>query len=108
MKLLLREIGTILGLRQTGKKHRIEIEQAISSGEVVTIDFEGVDSVSSSFVDELIAKLYVTYGKDKFTNCIKLINIKNDKIKDIISLTIRDRVNEGIPQNENDKQEAIN
>ena len=87
-------LKSILGLRQTGKKYREKIEQAVYSGDTVIIDFEGVESVSSSFADEFIAKLYISFGKDKFIHNIKFENVQDYKIKDIISLAIRDRLKE--------------
>lgn len=95
MKIFLKEIGTILGLRKAGKNCRENIEKAVSSGEAVIIDFEGVESLSSSFADELIAKLYKEYGQEKFITYIKFENI-NDYMKKIINSTIRDRVKEGV------------
>lgn len=93
MKVFLKEIGTILGLRKVGKNCRENIEKVISNGETVIIDFEGVESLSSSFADELIAKLYIEYGQEKFITSIKFENI-NDYMKKIINSSIRDRIEE--------------
>lgn len=91
MELKLKETGKILGLRETGSRLRQIIESAIKKEESILIDFEGVESVSSSFADELIAKVYLEIGKEKFVKLIKLKNV-DDFAKTIINSCIRDRL----------------
>ena len=91
MELKLKETGEILGLRETGKRLRTIIESAVKQEEPVLIDFEGVESVSSSFADELIAKIYIEIGQEKFVNLIRIKNA-NSFIKTIINSCIRDRL----------------
>ena len=91
MELLLKETSKILGLRETGNRLRILIEKAIQNNEPVLLDFEEVESVSSSFADELLAKIYVELGKDKFMNFIKVKNA-NDFIKSMINSSISGRL----------------
>lgn len=91
MELLLKETSKILGLRETGNRLRKIIEAAIQNDEIVLLDFEEVESVSSSFADELLAKIYVELGKEKFINFIKVKNA-NDFIKSIINSSILGRI----------------
>ena len=91
MELKLKETGEILGLRETGSRLRKLIETAVKQEEPVLIDFDGVESVSSSFADELFAKIYIEIGQDKFVNLIKLKNA-NNFIKTIINSSIKDRL----------------
>jgi len=76
MKIFLKEIGTILGLRKVGKNCRENIKKVVAHRETVIIDFEGVESLSSSFADELVAKLYIEYGQEKFIAFIKFESYK--------------------------------
>ena len=91
MELLLKETSKILGLRETGNRLRKIIEAAIQNNESVLIDFDEVESVSSSFADELLAKIYVEIGGEKFTNYIKVKNA-NEFIKSIINSSIAGRL----------------
>ena len=59
MEIILKETGQILGLRETGNRLRLLLEDAIAKNEQVLIDFDGVESISSSFADEFIAKSYI-------------------------------------------------
>ncbi len=91
MELKLKETGEILGLRETGNRLRKLVESAIKQEEPVLIDFEGVESVSSSFADELIAKMYVEIGQEKFISLIK-VKDANSFVKTIINSCIKDRL----------------
>ena len=93
MEIKIRDIGKNLGLRKLGEKYRIKIEEAIASGDSIVLNFEGVESVSSSFADELIAKLFVKLGREEFKKNIKLLNT-NNFVQTVIKATIRDRVSE--------------
>lgn len=93
MELKLKEIGEILGLRETGSRLRQQIELALSKNEKVLLDFDEVESVSSSFADELIAKLFVSLGAITFTKNIQLKNV-NSFTKTIINACIKDRLND--------------
>ena len=93
MELILKTESKILGLRETGNRLRKLIESAIQNNESVLIDFDEVESVSSSFADELLAKIYVEIGGEKFTNFIKVKNA-NEFIKSIINSSIAGRLKE--------------
>ncbi|MBQ2610990.1 STAS-like domain-containing protein, partial [bacterium] len=64
-----------------------------SKNEKVLLDFDEVESVSSSFADELIAKLFVSLGAITFTKNIQLKNV-NSFTKTIINACIKDRLND--------------
>jgi hypothetical protein len=51
------EFGAVLVGRAAAERLRLRIEQATSNREPVTLDFEGILTVSPSFADELFAKL---------------------------------------------------
>lgn len=91
MELQLKETGEILGLRETGTRLRNLIEQALRNNEQILLDFDSVSSVSSSFADELIAKLFVSIGSEEFAKNVKLKNA-NEFVKTVINMSIKDRL----------------
>ncbi len=91
--LKLSETGSILGLRELAKNLSSNIRNAILSETNIVLDFENVESISSSFADELIAKVLVEVGKDTFLRNVKIKNA-NNFIKTIINSSINERLNE--------------
>lgn len=78
-----------LGMRKTAIPFRQKIEQEISFGNKVSIDFSNKDA-TQSFVDELVGALVLKHGRDilsqlSFKNC-------SDDLKSIIRFVINDRV----------------
>ncbi len=94
MDIELRKTGQIIGLRETGNRFRQILEKALNDNEDVLIDFDGVDSISSSFADEFIAKAYIKLGKEKFLNHVKIKNA-NEFIKIIINSSLSERLKRG-------------
>jgi hypothetical protein len=91
IKIYLKDIGAVLGLRKTAKKFREDIEKMIALGNTVILDFKEVESVSSCFIYELIAKLYLNIRRERFITFIKFENI-NKYLKSIISTSVKNRV----------------
>jgi hypothetical protein len=71
-----------LGTRCTGTELGKEIYKKLNSGEKVIIDFEGVDSVTQSFIDEILGVNFRFLGAD----IIKKMSFKscNEEIKKTI------------------------
>lgn len=90
--LKLNETGSILGLRELAKDLSSHLRNAISSETNIILDFEDVESISSSFADELIAKVFVEYGAETFLKMVKIKNA-NSFIKTIINSSINERLN---------------
>ena len=55
-----RDYGENLGTRQLGCQVRERLMPLLEGGDVVVLDFTGVNVVSNSFADECIAKLLLT------------------------------------------------
>jgi STAS-like domain of unknown function (DUF4325) len=51
------ELSPVLASRPLGEELRERIQAAAEEGESVVVDFEGVETMSPSFADELFAKL---------------------------------------------------
>ena len=89
----LSEHGSTLGLRELARQINQEIEKHIDKNENIILDFEKVDSVSSSFADELVAKFMFEIGKEKYLKLVKIRNA-NNFIKTMINSSIADRAKE--------------
>lgn len=64
------------GTRESAKRFKNQIINSIKSqNRVAVIDFEGINVVSSSFIDELIAKLLIELGLFQFNRRISLKNM---------------------------------
>ena len=89
--LKLSNTGTILGLRELANNLSSHLRVALSNEKTLVLDFEKVETISSSFADELIAKLFVEFGAEKFIKYIKIKNA-NDFIKTMINSSISERL----------------
>ncbi|MBR2525057.1 STAS-like domain-containing protein [bacterium] len=89
--LKLKNNGSILGLRELAKQLGTDIKKSINSNKNIVLDFDQVDSISSSFADELVAKIMIEVGQENFINHVKIRNT-NNFIKTIINASIADRL----------------
>ena len=85
----------VLGTRDTGRKARDEIRDILEANGSVTISFDGVNVVSSSFADEAIARLMIDLGSERFRSSVHLIDA-SPRIKTVVmaSIVIRDTMAE--------------
>jgi len=80
------------GLRPPGERLRRRIEAILPDlDNVLLLNFEGIDSITSSFADELVAKLYMKLGRDNFKQKIGFINTSELSMK-IINSVIGQRI----------------
>ena len=72
------ELAEGTGTRDSALRLKNEIINLISAkSQIAVLDFEGVSVATSSFIDELVAKLLVELGLFQFNQRIKLINMSN-------------------------------
>lgn len=74
-RFLLAQFGTKLLTRDQGASVREEIERRIRSlqpEEALTVDFEGVTAITPSFVDELLGRLLLLLGRERFRVAVRL------------------------------------
>ncbi|MBQ9149725.1 STAS-like domain-containing protein [bacterium] len=89
--LKLKEKGSALGLRELARQLGITIKNSIDKNENIILDFDKVNSISSSFADELIAKIMLEVGQKKFIELVKIRNT-NDFVKTMINISIMQRM----------------
>lgn len=71
------ERGTDLSSRSGGREIREEVERLAITG-TVTLDFSGVQSITHSFADELIAVLVQRKGEAWFRDFVRVRNHSPD------------------------------
>jgi STAS-like domain of unknown function (DUF4325) len=82
------------GTRKSGEKIRNEIINLYKqTSKTITIDFDGIKIISSSFADELIGKLVSEFGFYGFNNLIKLRNMNSD-VQSIVQRSVAQRMME--------------
>jgi hypothetical protein len=69
----LRQWGETLGTRLLGEEIRHHVEELVDRGEVVHLDFGGIQVASPSFVDELVGKLFQRYGEGALRGRLRVI-----------------------------------
>ena len=64
------------GSRENGREVRTVVENLVEADKrKVVIDFEGAETCSSAFVDELVGKLLEKYGFSSFAQAISIANV---------------------------------
>jgi hypothetical protein len=81
--------GRLLGSRRLALPIRDELEQLLSSGNSVAIDFADTNP-TQSFIDELIGVLVLQRGKS-ILSCLIFRNC-SDHVKAILNLVVSDRL----------------
>jgi anti-anti-sigma regulatory factor len=78
------ELGPILASRSRAQDLRHRLETEIRDGGTATLDFSGVEMMSPSFADELVAKL-----PDPLRAHVQLVNLSDDlrSLVDAVSLS---------------------
>lgn len=90
--LKLDKYGNNLGTRILGIEVKKEFDMLLSkTNEIVIVDFNNIQIVTSSFADELIGRNIQEYGLSEFKNRTKFINTNNN-IKAVIKKSILDRM----------------
>lgn len=89
------------GTRVSGRPLRLKLHNIMSmSGSThVTIDFENVPLVSSSFADEAFGKLFVQIGPMQFMQRIKFINMTTT-VEGLVNKAIAQRMQQGYTGND--------
>ena len=85
-------IGT--ATREAGSYLRNDILNTITRAQTgLILDFAGVRTVSSSFADELVAKLVLKLGLIKFNQLIRMINV-NENVKFLCERSVYMRIHD--------------
>lgn len=87
----LKDFGTSLGARILGKEVSIIID--FDRKENITLDFQDVKMVTSSFADEVVGKNCARLGLHNFIDKVQIINT-SEQIKLILKKAILDRLTE--------------
>lgn len=90
----LHEQGALVGRRTTSKRVRQQIERAVDTGTEVELDFDRVQSVGGTFLDEILGTLIARYDVSVlrsviFANC-------SEGIKEAIIRALKEIIPRGI------------
>lgn len=88
--------STSFGSRVSGKPIRNKLINLLKMSEnsAISIDFNGVPILSSSFADEAFGKLFLAIGPIKFMQRIKLVNMTN-AVEGLVNKAIAQRMQVG-------------
>lgn len=94
------------GTRDSAIRVKNEVLNILSEEQKpVTLDFSGVAVISSSFADELIAKLFLNLGLFQFNNLIKIRGLDSSQ-QNILQRSVLQRIIEDIREGETKEQMA--
>lgn len=80
------------GTREPAGRLRRKVQTLLPDVDgALTLDFEGVETASSSFLDELLGRLFDEMGEEAFTQKVRLINMPDDMV-DMANVVIGQRV----------------
>jgi hypothetical protein len=90
----LHDIESGVGTRKSGERIRNELINIYKqSSKNITLDFENINIISSSFADELMGKLVTEFGFYGFNNIFKLKNM-NSNVQSIVQRSVAQRMME--------------
>ena len=93
------------GTRESAVRVKNEVLNILSEEQKpVTLDFSGVAVISSSFADELIAKLFLSLGLFQFNNLIKIKGLDASQ-QNILQRSVLQRIIEDVHEDVNDYDE---
>jgi len=74
--LKVRELASGYGSRESAREVRHVVENTIDNDrKFVVLDFDGVETCSSSFIDELLVKLVAKYGAMTYSSAFRVVNL---------------------------------
>jgi len=85
--------GMSLGTRAVGEKIRRQIETLVDQGEIIHLDFSGVEVASPSFVDELVGKLFLKYGQANLRGRLRVVNA-SPEVQALVRRMVGERMKE--------------
>lgn len=94
------------GTRESAIRVKNEVLNILSEEQKpITIDFTGVAVISSSFADELIAKLFLSLGLFQFNNLIKIKGLDASQ-QSILQRSVLQRIIEDFREGDNQEEEG--
>lgn len=103
-RIVVKEIAKcdFLGSRFSGELIRNLMKEYFDRGEIVTLDFSGIEGITQSFGDEIIGIFVRSFGVDFIKRHVKLENA-NDKVRGILNWVVKysKKINEFSVENNN-------
>ena len=88
----IREHAEGTGTRDSAIRVKNEIHNILTEEQKpIILDFEGITVISSSFADELLAKLFLDFGLFQFNNLIKIKSM-DESLQNILHRSVLQRI----------------
>lgn len=84
------DFGNLLVTRDQGEPVRNELLALVDANAVVEIDLDGVEAFTPSFIDEVLGKLLVQIGINRFKSQVQLRCTSAD-VKKLVNLVLSNR-----------------
>jgi hypothetical protein len=85
-RLMMDRFKNIVTRKVNGEEVYNLIREHMSKGEVIIVDFTGIDTMTTYFAKQVFGKLYTELGSEEFDNWIK---IDEDKMSPDVDLVLR-------------------
>ena len=85
-RLMMDRFQNIVTRKVNGEEVYNLIKEHISKGEVIIVDFSGIDTMTTYFAKQVFGKLYTELGPEEFDNWRK---IDEDKMSPDVDLVLR-------------------
>lgn len=85
-RLMMDRFKNIVTRKVNGEEVYSLIKEHISKGEVIIVDFSGIDTMTTYFAKQVFGKLYTELGSEEFDKWIK---IDEDKMSPDVDLVLR-------------------
>lgn len=83
--------SSFLATRERGRRVREDVEKELSAllaGQILALDFAGVEGVTVSFGDELVAKLVIDRGSGQFVDCGLVVEGANEDVRETLETVL--------------------
>jgi len=98
--------GNSLGTRVLGERIRRHVETLIEQGEVIHLDFGGVQVASPSFVDELVGKLFLKYGQANLRGRLRVVDA-SPEVQALVRRMVAERMKESVARGPEVREEGV-
>lgn len=89
-RIAMNDFGNLLVTRDQGEPVRHELLALVDANVVIEIDLDGVEAFTPSFIDEVLGKLLVQIGIDRFKSQVQLRCTSAD-VKKLVNLVLSNR-----------------
>jgi len=87
----LQQWDDFLGSRALGAKIRASCQRILEEGNLLVLDWAGIDVVSQSFADELVGKLVLWLGEEEFRRRVRFAKVA-ETVRPVLRYAVASRL----------------